>query len=127
MVVDASAVLAILLDEPEGETFARAIATSGARMSPVSHWEVLSRAFKTGRSAGAERAEALIDQLGIEITPIIRADSKGAHRAFTQFGKGVGGPLNLGDCFSYALAESEGDGLLFKGDDFRKTDVKVVL
>lgn len=127
IVVDASAVLAILLDEPEAMHFAGRFALAGGRMSPISYWEVLARAYKEGRSAGVDRAEALIDRLGIEVIAATRADAQAAHLAFTRFGKGAGGPLNLGDCFSYALAESEGDGLLFKGDDFPRTDVRPVI
>jgi ribonuclease VapC len=126
IVVDASAVLAILLDEPEAAEFARRIAVAGGRMSPVSYWEVLARAYKEGRAAGVERAGALIDRLGIEVIAAGRSDAQAAHLAFTRFGKGNGGPLNLGDCFAYALAEVEGEGLLFKGDDFPRTDVKAV-
>ena len=62
--------------------------------------------------------------LSIEIVPISAEHSRLAAQAFRSFGKRSGAGLNLGDCFAYALAQVEGDGLLFKGDDFPQTDVK---
>jgi ribonuclease VapC len=126
IVADASAVLAILLDEPDGASF-RAALRSDAVISAVNYWEVLARAHSDAGAAGAARAEALIQELGLGIADVSARDSRSAYEAFVQFGKGRGGPLNLGDCFAYALAQSEGDGLLFKGDDFPKTDVKSAL
>jgi ribonuclease VapC len=124
--VDASAVLAILLGEPEGARF-RAALRVGGRISAVNHWEVLARAFSDTGAAGAARAEALMAELGVEVAAVDAADSRAAHQAFARFGKGRGGPLNLGDCFAYALAQREGAGLLYKGDDFARTDVMSAL
>lgn len=126
IVVDASAVLAILVDEPEGASFRTAL-TSGAVISAVNYWEVLARAHSDAGKAGAARAEALIQELGLDIAEVSARDSRSAYEAFIQFGKGQGGPLNLGDCFAYALAQREGDGLLYKGDDFPRTDVASAL
>lgn len=122
--VDASAVLAILLDEPEGPAFAELLARNAGAISAINHWEVLARAYREGEEAAVARAEALIDDLDLVVADVSRRDSQRAVAAFAKFGKGDGGPLNLGDCFAYALAQVEGDGLLFKGDDFPKTDVK---
>jgi ribonuclease VapC len=123
MVVDASAVLAIYFDEPEAALFRAALRDRGALMSPVNHWEVLARAHRAQGGAGAERAGRLVNALGVQVTTSGDEASRAAYEAFSRFGKGVGGPLNLGDCFAYALAEREGEGLLYKGDDFSRTDV----
>jgi ribonuclease VapC len=122
--VDASAILAIYLREPERAAFLAKLKSPPYILSPVNHWEVLVRAHRAHGSPGVLRVEALLEDLGVEVGTITAATSAAAYRAFTRFGKGQGGPLNLGDCFAYALAQSEGDGLLFKGDDFPRTDVK---
>lgn len=124
--VDASAVLAILFDEPEAGSFRRILTAEGGVISPVNHWEILVRArVKLGPTGPAE-AEALLDSLMVTVVPATVDDSRTAVGAFQRFGKRAAGHLNLGDCFAYALAEREGDGLLFKGDDFPRTDVKPV-
>jgi ribonuclease VapC len=124
MAVDASAIVAILLEEAEGPSFRRAIRESGGTISPVNYWEVLVRAHVALDEPGAAAALELMTELGLEVAPMGSDEAILAYGAFARFGKGNGGPLNLGDCFAYALAEAEGDGLLFKGDDFPKTDVK---
>jgi ribonuclease VapC len=125
IVVDASAVLAIYFEEAEGPDFRRIIRESGGgRISPVNWWEVLVRAHVAYDEPGAAEALELMGQLNLTVAPIGGDEALLAYRAFASFGKGIGGPLNLGDCFAYALAETEGDGLLFKGGDFLKTDVK---
>jgi ribonuclease VapC len=121
--VDASAVLAVYFDEPEQQEMRRVIASSEAVISPVNHWEVLVRVHREHGRPGVERVERLLSALGVRIAKVTARDSRAAYEAFARFGKGVGGPLNLGDCFAYVLAEAEGEGLLFKGDDFPKTDV----
>ena len=125
MVVDASAILAILFNEPEADDFRDVLLRAGGgRMSPVNHWEVLVRAeAKQGRVVRLE-AEALMADLGIEVTLASAVTSRAAADAFQRYGKNTPGRLNLGDCFAYALAAAEGDGLLFKGDDFPRTDLK---
>ena len=124
--VDASAVLAILLQEPEAAAFKARLQAAGGLISPVNHWEVLARAYGLGGLDGALEAQHLLQDLRIEVTDLNEAASTAAFEAFVRFGKGNGGPLNLGDCFAYALAGREGQGLLFKGDDFPRTDVKSV-
>jgi ribonuclease VapC len=125
--IDASAVLAILLDEPEGSAFGDIVASRGGVISPVNYWEVVVRAFQIGGDAAASDAERFFPEMDVRIAHSSAGDARLAFAAYRRFGKGVGGRLNLGDCFAYALAQSEGDGLLFKGDDFRTTDVKPVL
>lgn len=124
IVVDASALLAILLNEPEADRFRDVLERSPSLISPINQWEVLARAHKEAKESGASRALGIVAALGVQVAEIGAADVQLAYRAFARWGKGMGGPLNMGDCFAYALAEREGDGLLFKGDDFPKTDVK---
>ena len=124
--VDASAVLAILFDEPEAKSFRQILAAEGGVMSPVNHWEVLARARVKLGPTGPSEADALMGSLMITVPPTTVHDSRRAISAFERFGKRAAGHLNLGDCFAYAVAEREGDGLLFKGEDFPRTDVKPV-
>ena len=127
MAVDASALLAIILEEPEAEDFRRVLERGPSLISPVNYWEVLVRAYREANEPGANRALNIVAALGVEVAEVAAFDAHLAYAAFARFGKGVGGPLNLADCFAYALAEREGDGLLFKGDDFPRTDVKSAL
>ena len=124
--VDASAVVAVLMGEPEEAAFRAALADGGV-MSPVNYWEVLARIHRYEGAEGVRRAGQILQRLGIEVASIGHRDAQLAYEAFARFGKGEGGPLNLGDCFAYAMAQIEGDGLLFKGNDFPKTDVKSAL
>lgn len=124
MAVDASAILAILLKEPDADRFDTALADAGGGvMSAVNHWEVLVRAWASFGDPGRDAAEGVLDRLGVKIVPATDEDARAAASAFERFGKRSGGRLNLGDCFAYALARREGHGLLFKGGDFPKTDV----
>ena len=126
--IDASALLAILKKEPEGEAFARCIATAGGGViSAVNFWEVLVRAEAIDGAAGRAEAETLLDTLNIEVVPAASEQARAAADAFARYGRRTPADLNLGDCFAYALAAEHGDGLLFKGADFPKTDIKVVL
>lgn len=117
----------MLLDEHEAPAFRQMLRAHGGCITPVNHWEVLARAFVVLGDAGPAAAEALMDAYEVEVVAITADHSRVAARAFRRFGKRSAGWLNLGDCFAYALAEIEGDGLLFKGDDFPKTDVKSAL
>lgn len=122
--VDASAIVAILLAEPEADDFQeRLLAAGGGAMSPVNYWEVLVRAQRHGGEAGRAVAEDLMSALGVEVRPCEAHDARAAADAFARFGKSSPAHLNLGDCFAYVLAMKEGEGLLFKGDDFPRTDV----
>ena len=125
--VDASALLAMLLDEPEAPAFRRVLRASGGYITPVNHWETLARAFVVLGATGPAEAEALMQAYAVRVVAISADHSRVAALAFQRFGKRSAGHLNLGDCFAYALAEIEGDGLLFKGDDFPRTDVRSAL
>jgi ribonuclease VapC len=126
MVIDSSALLAILLDEPERAIFRSAIARSGIRLTSVAtvfetSMVLLGRLGEPGLAA----LTALLTIADIASVPFDLQQGALALDAFRRFGKGRNpARLNLGDCISYALAKSTGEPLLFKGDDFLKTDVK---
>ncbi|HSC18428.1 MAG TPA: type II toxin-antitoxin system VapC family toxin [Rhizomicrobium sp.] len=128
MVVDASAILAILKGEPEEEAFKAALADADNRyMSPVNWLEVAMKA----ESAGKEDAAAfrrLADFATLNIVPVDEAQMRIAHAAWRRFGKGRDpARLNLGDCFAYALAKFLDEPLLYKGNDFVHTDITSAL
>ena len=127
MVVDASAALAILLEEDDADIFAEVLSDASApAMSAVNYWEVLARAGVIfGPPAEAVVAEFVIKS-ALSIVPVDEALAREAARAFERY-RGRPARLNLGACFAYALAMREGDGLLFKGNDFPNTDVKDAL
>ncbi|HXZ17697.1 MAG TPA: type II toxin-antitoxin system VapC family toxin [Roseiarcus sp.] len=126
IVVDTSAIVAVVFGEPERETFVRRIEADGkALISTVSIVE--SRMVVHGRR-GEKGVILLNDLLRLPLFHWIApgpAEVEAAHSAFVAYGKGSGHPanLNLGDLFSYALAKSRGLPLLFKGDDFVHTDI----
>lgn len=128
--IDTSAVVAIVFGESERESFQDVIRRSSkAAISTVSVVEAKMVAF--GRRG--ERAVLLLDDLlrlpAFEITPPSPADMEAAYRAFVTFGRGSGHPagLNFGDVFSYALAKVRNLPLLYKGDDFNRTDIRSAL
>ncbi len=125
MVVDASAVLAIYFGEPERAAFLDTL-TAAVRpvMAPVNAWEVLARAQSAHGPSGLREAEALLEALRIAVVPSDIEDVHGAIAAFARFGKGTPAGLNLGDSFAYALAQKLQLPLLFKGEDFTKTDIE---
>lgn len=125
IVVDTSAIVAIALGETEREVFLRAISTAGkALVSTASVVE--ARLVVHGRRG--QRGVALLDDLlrssFFEVVAPGKPEADAAYAAFVVYGKGSGHPaaLNFGDLFSYALAKTKGLPLLFKGDDFARTD-----
>jgi ribonuclease VapC len=126
MIVDASALLAILLNEPDGPEFRTAIADAGeASISPVNCLEVSMRLDRIWGDAAADKLDGLIDAFAISIEPVDRAQLTLAQSAFRRFGKGRHkAGLNMGDCFAYALAKARNEPLLFKGSDFAQTDLE---
>lgn len=129
MIVDASAALAVLLDEPDAPAFAEALAAAEApRMSVVNHLEAAIRVDRLGRAAAVQALEALLASAGVEIVPATVAHGRLARLAFATYGKGRHpAALNFGDCFAYALAKETGRPLLFKGEDFAQTDLVAAL
>ena len=127
MVIDTSALLAILFLEPEAERFARAIAGAARRL--ISAGTLLETGIVLQARHGDEGArdlDLLVLKLGVEVAPVTARQVGLARRAYRQDGKGQGHPagLNFGDCFAYALARDAGEPLLFKGEDFAQTDVE---
>ncbi|CAA9322381.1 MAG: hypothetical protein AVDCRST_MAG68-1924 [uncultured Gemmatimonadetes bacterium] len=126
MVIDTSALVAILLSEPEAARMGRAIAEAS---SPVVGAPTLveAAAVLMGRlgPGGEVLLDALLHRLKIEVVPMTATAADAARRAYARYGKGVGRPgvLNFGDCLSYGVAADRGVPLLFKGDDFPRTDI----
>ena len=121
MIVDTSAIVAMLQLEPEATAMLRILSTNDdALMSAATYLEcgiVIDGAKDPKASANLD---ALIRDLGIGIEPVTAEQARIARQAYRDFGKGSGHParLNFGDCFAYALAMERGEGLLYKGDDF---------
>jgi ribonuclease VapC len=133
MFVDASAIVAVLTREPEADAFADAM--EGARSPITSPIAVFEAVLGICRKRHASVAEAQADVgeflriAGVRTVPITDVDAETALDAFARYGKGRGHPaqLNLGDCFAYAVARQHRASLLFKGDDFDKTDIQAAL
>lgn len=125
MIVDASAILAVLFGESDAERYEKAIAGANCRMSVASLLEAaIVIEGRGGREAGGE-LDAFVKKAGIELAPVTTEQAQAARRAWRRFGKGNHpAGLNFGDCFAYALAELSGEPLLFKGEDFSRTDIK---
>lgn len=125
MIVDTSAVLAVLLGEEEAEAFMELLLKSDeCLMSAVSFVETSIVAESNGGDGGVRQLDAFLRTAEISIEPVSREQAFAARQAYSDFGKGRHpAGLNLGDCFAYALAKVSGVPLLFKGNDFRKTDI----
>ena len=128
MVVDTSALIAILNEEPgSARLVAAMLSTSRVVMSAASFVEASVVADSTSHPDGMADLDALLRELRVEIAPVTREHAELARAAYRQFGKGRHpAALNFGDCFSYALARALGEPLLFIGNDFGQTDVEVV-
>ena len=124
MIVDSSALLAILGDEPEGERLLQAAAAAECRMAVATRLEA-SIVADARSAAHGERLDRVIDALEIETVPDSVRLGEVARTAYRRFGRGSGSRarLNFADCFSYALSVVTGEPLLFVGDDFTHTDV----
>ncbi len=125
MVVDTSAVFAILLAEPEAAKFAAAIERASVRlMSAGTALEVSIVAMRQAGDEGRERAARLTAAADMKIVAFTDEHLGLAQNAFQAFGRGRHrAGLNFGDCFSYALSKASGEPLLFKGVDFAQTDI----
>ena len=124
MIVDSSALLAVILEEPDADRYLRAMESRPGRISAASWVEVGIVADARSPRIGGE-VDVLIDDLQLEVVPLTRRQAAIARRAHRRYGRGSGSPakLNFGDCLAYALASETGEPLLFKGDDFTHTDV----
>ena len=125
MIVDSSAVLAILFGEADARRHAAAI--MGAHPCRISVANVLEASMVVESRGGASAAhdlDALLERAGIELVPVTVEHLEAARRAWRRYGKGNHpAALNFGDCFAYALARTTGEPLLFKGEDFSQTDI----
>jgi ribonuclease VapC len=127
MILDTSALIAILRLEAEAPEFAKIIEQAALRgISAVSYVEAGAVIDSSQDPIASRRLDELIEAAQIAIEPVTEAQARIARQAYRDFGKTSGHPakLNFGDCFSYALAKSNGEPLLFKGQDFSQTDVK---
>jgi ribonuclease VapC len=126
MIVDASAVMAILLAEPDGPAIESKMLREPCRMSAATRVELgIVVESRTGAS-GVLVLDELLERVGVHIELLDAAGALDAIAAWRRFGKGRHrAGLNLGDCFAYALARRRGESLLFVGDDFSHTDVDV--
>jgi len=128
MILDTSAVIAILRMEAEAPEFAGIIERAArSRISAVNYVEAGAVIDGSKDPVASRRFDELIEAAQIAIEPVSEAQARIARQAYRDFGKTSGHPakLNFGDCFAYALAKATGEPLLFKGQDFSQTDVKV--
>jgi ribonuclease VapC len=127
MAVDTSALMAILLDEPQSDACIAALeAEDDIFISAGTVAEALIVAAR--RNVGAEMT-SIIDGLGFEVVPVTAAAARRIADAYARWGKGMvrKGALNFGDCFAYEIAKERGRRLLFIGDDFLRTDIESAL
>ena len=130
IVVDASAICAIIFDEPERAQFLAVLREAdSALVSPVNRWEAAVSIQHCRPDVAADRVvQDILARAGIAVADIGADEAGVAFHAWRTFGKGRHpAGLNLGDCFAYALASTRNLPLLFKGDDFPKTDVRSAL
>ncbi len=124
MVIDSSAIIAILQLEPELEQFAKAISSDPVRLLSAATMVEIGILLIAHSDAAYQEFEQLVADIEIEIVPVDEQQSRIALDAFRRYGKGRhSARLNYGDCFTYALAKLSGEPLLFKGNDFSQTDI----
>ncbi len=126
MIIDTSALIAILRDEPDAKICALAIEkTANRRLSAANFVETALVIDGSRDPVASRRFDDLVKEAQIIIEPVTEVQARIAREAYRDFGKGSGHPakLNFGDCFAYALARATSEPLLFKGDDFIHTDI----
>ena len=126
MIIDTSAIIAVLRNEPEAEVFRQLIESKQSCMlSAASYVEAACVVDSARDPLVSRRLDDLLKLANCRIEPVTEKQARLAREAYRDYGKGSGHPaqLNFGDCFSYALAKDSGQALLFKGEDFRRTDV----
>lgn len=129
IVVDTSAIMAILLDEIEAVAFQQVLSLQDdVRLSAMTDYEARVLAFRRGRQHLTAEYETLFEIGGFAVEPFAQDEAIRAFEAYRRFGKGYHpASLNFGDCAAYALAKSLDAPLLFKGNDFARTDVSRAL
>jgi len=128
VILDTSAVVAILRDEDDALEFAEAIQRFSRRRISAANFVEAAAVIESSRDpVSSRRFDDFMRVADIEIVPVSRTQAELARAAYRDFGKGSGHPaaLNFGDCFAYALAKEADEPLLFKGKDFAHTDVAV--
>jgi ribonuclease VapC len=125
MVIDTSAIVAIALNEPEATNFEEQIADDPVRLISAATVLEATIVLETRLGdAGGREFDLWLLKVGAEAVPVDAEQTDAARRAWRRYGKGRhAAALNYGDCFSYALALTRGEPLLFKGEDFAKTDL----
>ena len=125
MIVDSSALIAIIEDEPDAGRYAAALARAGApRISAANWFETAMAAEARAGARGSDRFDEVVASANLELVAVTSDLARRARVAWRAYGKGNHpAALNFGDCFAYALAKERGEPLLFKGDDFARTDV----
>lgn len=128
MIVDSSALIAVLRAEEDAPRFARALAASNVRkrISAANFLEAAIVIDGSRNAIASRRLDEVVAKANLAIEPVTAEQAHVARAAYRDFGKGSGHPagLNFGDCFAYALAKVTGEALLFKGRDFGFTDVR---
>lgn len=129
MILDTSAIAAVLFAEEEEDRFLDAmVGAPKLRISAATLVEATMVIEGRGGPDMADVIDALLLRVGAEICPVTAETARIARDGWRRFGKGRHqARLNLGDCFAYALAQERGEPLLFKGDDFAQTDVKAAI
>ena len=130
MIIEASAIIAILRDEPQARSCSEAIASaSSRRVSAVNYVEAAVVIDGSRNPVASRPLDDLFREAQLVVEPVTEAQARIAREAYRDFGKGSGHPagLNLGDCFAYALAKVTGEPILFKRDDLIHTDLSPVL
>lgn len=128
MILDTSALLAVLFDEPDADYFERVIASAvTCRMSVASHLEAVLVVESRMGDEGGRQLDNLVEASEIELVSVTPEQTQAARLAWRRYGKGNHpAGLNFGDCFAYALAEIAREPLLSKGMDFSLTDIEAV-
>jgi ribonuclease VapC len=129
VIIDTSAIVALLLDEPEAPELARLMATAPARRLSAASYVELAVVVDGRRDASLSGAlDAIVRAYRIEVVPFTVEQARLAREAYQRFGRGSGHParLNMGDCVAYGLARDLGEPLLFQGQDFALTDIELV-
>jgi len=129
MVVDSSAIVAILQDEPEADRMLRALEEApDRRIASATLVETAIVMYARYGDAGEREVDLFIHRLGIDVIPTTAEHAELARSAYRRYGKGQHpAGLNYGDCFSYALASALQEPLLYKGDDFSQTDIPIAV
>jgi ribonuclease VapC len=130
VILDTSAVIAILRDEPEAPSFARAIEQAAQRrISAVNYVEAAAVIDASRDPVASRRLDELLEEAEIIVESVSESQARIARQAYRDFGKVSGHPanLNFGDCFAYALAKAKRESMLFEGDEFSHTDVTSAL